>query len=60
MSITCCRRTKARTSISSWGKAATSCRGTTTSPAPGDLVLFPRYLLHAVPPNQGERRITLS
>jgi hypothetical protein len=28
--------------------------------APGDLVLFPSYLLHAVPPNQGERRITLS
>jgi uncharacterized protein (TIGR02466 family) len=32
------------------------------SPAPeaGDLVLFPSYLLHAVPPNQGERRITLA
>ncbi len=30
------------------------------SPSPGDLVLFPSYLLHAVPPNQGERRITLS
>ncbi|HEY5956249.1 MAG TPA: TIGR02466 family protein [Polyangiaceae bacterium] len=32
------------------------------SPAPeaGDLVLFPSYLMHAVPPNQGERRITLS
>ena len=29
-------------------------------PSPGDLVLFPSYLLHAVPPNQGERRITLS
>ena len=29
-------------------------------PAPGDLVLFPSYLLHAVPPNAGERRITLS
>ena len=29
-------------------------------PEPGDLVLFPSYLLHAVPPNQGERRITLS
>jgi Putative 2OG-Fe(II) oxygenase len=28
--------------------------------APGDLVLFPSYVLHAVPPNQGERRITLS
>lgn len=30
------------------------------APSPGDLVLFPSYLLHAVPPNQGERRITLS
>jgi uncharacterized protein (TIGR02466 family) len=30
------------------------------TPAPGDMVLFPSYLLHAVPPNQGERRITLS
>ena len=29
-------------------------------PTPGDLVLFPSYVLHAVPPNQGERRITLS
>jgi hypothetical protein len=29
-------------------------------PSPGDLVLFPSYLMHAVPPNQGERRITLS
>ena len=29
-------------------------------PAPGDLVLFPSYLMHAVPPNQGQRRITLS
>jgi hypothetical protein len=29
-------------------------------PEPGDVVLFPSYLLHAVPPNQGERRITLS
>jgi uncharacterized protein (TIGR02466 family) len=29
-------------------------------PAPGDLVLFPSYLMHAVPPNQGGRRITLS
>ena len=29
-------------------------------PAPGDLVLFPSYLMHAVPPNQGERRITMS
>jgi hypothetical protein len=32
------------------------------SPAPeaGDMVLFPSYLMHAVPPNQGARRITLS
>jgi uncharacterized protein (TIGR02466 family) len=32
------------------------------SPAPqsGDLVLFPSYLMHAVPHNQGERRITLA
>jgi hypothetical protein len=30
------------------------------SPSPGDLVLFPSYLLHAVPPNRGERRITMS
>jgi len=29
-------------------------------PAPGDLVLFPSYLMHAVPPNAGERRITLA
>lgn len=30
------------------------------APEPGDVVLFPSYLLHAVPPNQGERRITLA
>jgi uncharacterized protein (TIGR02466 family) len=30
------------------------------TPAPGDMVLFPSYLMHAVPPNQGARRITLS
>jgi len=30
------------------------------APAPGDLVLFPSYLLHAVPPNKGERRISLA
>jgi len=30
------------------------------APDPGDLILFPSYLMHAVPPNQGERRITLS
>ena len=30
------------------------------NPEPGDMVLFPSYLLHAVPPNTGERRITMS
>jgi uncharacterized protein (TIGR02466 family) len=30
------------------------------SPEPGDMVLFPSYLMHAVPPNLGERRITMS
>lgn len=30
------------------------------APAPGDLVIFPSYLMHAVPPNRGERRITLA
>jgi uncharacterized protein (TIGR02466 family) len=30
------------------------------APEPGDLVLFPSYLMHAVPYNQGERRITLA
>lgn len=29
-------------------------------PSPGDLVLFPSYLMHAVPPNAGARRITLA
>jgi len=29
-------------------------------PESGDMVLFPSYLMHAVPPNPGERRITLS
>jgi uncharacterized protein (TIGR02466 family) len=29
-------------------------------PEPGDLVLFPSYLMHAVPPNAGKRRITLA
>jgi uncharacterized protein (TIGR02466 family) len=29
-------------------------------PEPGDVVLFPSYLMHAVPPNAGERRITLA
>lgn len=26
----------------------------------GDMVLFPSYLMHAVPPNQGERRISMA
>jgi uncharacterized protein (TIGR02466 family) len=30
------------------------------APNPGDVVLFPSYLMHAVPPNQGERRISLA
>lgn len=30
------------------------------APQPGDMVLFPSYLMHAVPPNLGGRRITLS
>ncbi|MEK8050023.1 putative 2OG-Fe(II) oxygenase [Ideonella sp. DXS22W] len=30
------------------------------APEPGDLVLFPSYLMHAVPPNEGARRITLA
>ena len=30
------------------------------APQPGDLVLFPSYLMHAVPHNQGARRISLS
>lgn len=29
-------------------------------PEPGDIVLFPSYLMHAVPANPGERRITLA
>jgi hypothetical protein len=29
-------------------------------PAPGDMVLFPSYLMHGVPANQGGRRVTLS
>ena len=29
-------------------------------PEPGDMVLFPSYLLHAVPPNPGGRRITMA
>ncbi len=30
------------------------------APAPGDLVLFPSYLMHAVPPNNGATRISLA
>jgi len=30
------------------------------APAPGDMALFPSYLMHAVPPNPGERRISLA
>ena len=30
------------------------------APQPGDVMFFPSYLMHAVPPNQGERRITLA
>ena len=30
------------------------------APDPGDLVLFPSYLMHAVPRNPGPRRITLA
>jgi hypothetical protein len=30
------------------------------TPEPGDLVLFPSYLMHAVPTNPGSRRITLA
>jgi len=30
------------------------------APNPGDMILFPSYLMHAVPPNQGETRISLA
>ena len=30
------------------------------APAPGDVVFFPSYLMHAVPPNEGSRRISLA
>lgn len=30
------------------------------APQPGDVLLFPSYLMHAVPPNPGPRRITLA
>jgi uncharacterized protein (TIGR02466 family) len=29
-------------------------------PEPGDLVMFPSFLMHAVPPNEGEQRITMA
>jgi uncharacterized protein (TIGR02466 family) len=29
-------------------------------PFPGDVLFFPSYLLHAVPPNTGDRRVTLA
>jgi len=29
-------------------------------PQPGDMVLFPSFLMHAVPPNEGDRRITMA
>ncbi len=31
-----------------------------TQPEPGDVVLFPSYLMHAVPANPGGRRITMA
>ena len=30
------------------------------SPSPGDMALFPSYLMHAVPPNLGGRRISMA
>jgi uncharacterized protein (TIGR02466 family) len=30
------------------------------APEPGDMMLFPSYMMHAVPPNRGERRISLA
>jgi uncharacterized protein (TIGR02466 family) len=30
------------------------------APDPGDMLLFPSYMMHAVPPNEGDRRITLA
>ncbi len=29
-------------------------------PEPGDMLLFPSYLMHAVPPNEGELRVTMA
>lgn len=33
---------------------------TSPQPEPGDMLLFPSYLMHAVPPNPGPRRISLA
>ena len=30
------------------------------APEPGDMVLFPSYLMHAVPPNPGGRRVSMA
>ena len=35
-------------------------RWTVPQTAPGDLVLFPSFLMHAVPTNPGPRRITMA
>ena len=35
-------------------------RWVSPAPTPGDLILFPSYLMHGVPANEGGRRITLS
>jgi hypothetical protein len=35
-------------------------RWVSPAPTPGDLIMFPSYLMHGVRANQGERRITLS
>jgi hypothetical protein len=35
-------------------------RWVSPAPTPGDLLLFPSYVMHGVPANQGGRRLTLS
>lgn len=35
-------------------------RWVSPQPEPGDMLFFPSYLMHAVPPNPGPRRITLA
>ncbi len=40
--------------------AFNSDRWVSPAPTPGDLMLFPSYVMHAVPPNQGPRRISLA